>query len=250
MSKQGFAQARQLIREKRYREARSVLETIDHPKSTEWILKLDKLTPQRRISPANIIAGIATVSVSIIVIVAIAILTSGLSSDELAATEAAEIRATLDEFALLEYAQVSAAYTTYCSSVAGRAKGDCDRWAVTVLDARYGDALWCDAEYDWITDTNDFTVCLFLMGISPLGSNTIIDSVTADTLSPADISEITGLNIYCSGWASDEFCRIWSMAYFVDKPDYVVDCRALAPPSRNIFTFESCLQSRGPASRR
>ena len=47
MSKQAFAQARQLIREKRYHEARSILERIDHPKATEWILKLDSLTPRR-----------------------------------------------------------------------------------------------------------------------------------------------------------------------------------------------------------
>ncbi len=250
MSKQGFAKARQLIRDKKYHEARSVLEGIDHPKATEWILRIDKLTSQRRISPANIIAGIATVSVSIMVIVAIAVLTSGLSSDELAATAIAEIRATLDEFALLEYARVSATYTTYCSSVAERNKGDCDRWALTVLDTLYDDALLCDTEYDWITDTNDFTTCLFLMGISPMGSSAVIDPVKADTLSSADISEITGLDRYCSGWASDEFCRIWSIAYFVDKPDYVAGCLTLAPPDENVLTFTSCLQSRGPASRR
>ena len=48
MSKQAFAQARQLIHEKRYREARSVLERIDHPKATEWIMRVDSLAPGRR----------------------------------------------------------------------------------------------------------------------------------------------------------------------------------------------------------
>ena len=43
MSKAKFAAARELIREKRYDEARTILQTIDHPKAQEWEWRLDDL---------------------------------------------------------------------------------------------------------------------------------------------------------------------------------------------------------------
>ncbi len=45
MSKEKFATARQLIEEKNYEAARSVLRTIDHPTAKEWLTKLDNLAP-------------------------------------------------------------------------------------------------------------------------------------------------------------------------------------------------------------
>lgn len=45
MSKEKFATARQLIEEKNYEAARSVLRTIDHPTAKEWLVKLDNLAP-------------------------------------------------------------------------------------------------------------------------------------------------------------------------------------------------------------
>jgi hypothetical protein len=45
MSKAKFAAAKELIDEKKYDEARSILNTIDHPTAREWEAKLDKLDP-------------------------------------------------------------------------------------------------------------------------------------------------------------------------------------------------------------
>lgn len=52
LSKAKFEAARKLIKAGRYSQARSLLETIDHPKAAEWIVKLDQLArrdsqPQR-----------------------------------------------------------------------------------------------------------------------------------------------------------------------------------------------------------
>jgi tetratricopeptide (TPR) repeat protein len=41
-----FIQARELIRDKRYDEARALLREIDHPTAREWLAKLDKLAPE------------------------------------------------------------------------------------------------------------------------------------------------------------------------------------------------------------
>jgi hypothetical protein len=41
-----FIQARELIKDKRYDEARALLREIDHPTAREWLAKLDKLAPE------------------------------------------------------------------------------------------------------------------------------------------------------------------------------------------------------------
>lgn len=43
MSKSKMVAARQLIQEKKYNEAKSILATVDHPTAREWEAKLDKL---------------------------------------------------------------------------------------------------------------------------------------------------------------------------------------------------------------
>ena len=48
MSKAKFEAARELIREKKYDEARAVLEKTDHPKAQEWIWKLDDIEEKEK----------------------------------------------------------------------------------------------------------------------------------------------------------------------------------------------------------
>ncbi len=45
MSKVQLEAAKALIEEKRYAEARALLETIDHPTATKWLSQLDKIAP-------------------------------------------------------------------------------------------------------------------------------------------------------------------------------------------------------------
>lgn len=46
MLKEKFSTAKQLINEKKYSEARSVLKSIDHPTAREWEAKLDRIAPK------------------------------------------------------------------------------------------------------------------------------------------------------------------------------------------------------------
>lgn len=45
MSKAKMQAARELIKEKRYSEARAILETVDHPVAVDWLIRLDEIAP-------------------------------------------------------------------------------------------------------------------------------------------------------------------------------------------------------------
>lgn len=51
MSKQKMLAAKELIKEKRYDEARAILKTVDHPIALEWLQKLDKIAPEKPTTP-------------------------------------------------------------------------------------------------------------------------------------------------------------------------------------------------------
>jgi hypothetical protein len=52
-----FIQARELIRDERYDEARVILRGIDHPKAKEWLAKLDEIAPPAAPSPRDQLAA-------------------------------------------------------------------------------------------------------------------------------------------------------------------------------------------------
>lgn len=41
-------EARQLIAEKRYAEARRILRTVDHPQAAQWLAQLDSRAPEKK----------------------------------------------------------------------------------------------------------------------------------------------------------------------------------------------------------
>lgn len=47
MPPQDIYQARKLIKQKKYEQARQVLLRLDHPTADQWLLKLDKVAPPR-----------------------------------------------------------------------------------------------------------------------------------------------------------------------------------------------------------
>src|SRR4051794_17202967 len=58
MSKAKFEAAKELIDEKRYDEARTILKTIDHPTAAKWLNKLDAIAPQDEVDkPSKPITG-------------------------------------------------------------------------------------------------------------------------------------------------------------------------------------------------
>ena len=46
MSEAKFAAAKELIQEKNYDAARGILKTINDPKATRWLAKLDQISPE------------------------------------------------------------------------------------------------------------------------------------------------------------------------------------------------------------
>lgn len=53
MSKQKILQAKQLMIEKRYDEARAILETVDHPRVEEWLAKLPPQKTKNKTAQSN-----------------------------------------------------------------------------------------------------------------------------------------------------------------------------------------------------
>jgi hypothetical protein len=83
MSNTELSAARDLIQQRRYAEARALLQTINHPTATQWLAKLDQIDPPTRASviaplPArernrSRVSGLSVFSTLVIVILALVI---------------------------------------------------------------------------------------------------------------------------------------------------------------------------------
>jgi uncharacterized protein YoxC len=71
MSKERMLEARQLIQQKRYDEARKILKTVDHPTAREWMRKLDADAPRK--TPLWI-PLFSLVSIAVIIILSVTII--------------------------------------------------------------------------------------------------------------------------------------------------------------------------------
>lgn len=56
-TKEKMQQAQQLIKEKRYDEARAILRTVNHDKAYEWLDKLDKIAPEKVVGSPKLKTG-------------------------------------------------------------------------------------------------------------------------------------------------------------------------------------------------
>lgn len=61
MAKEQMEAARELIKAKRYNEARGILRNVDHPLAQEWLAKIDQLDPPRSSHPLEQSPGVAPV---------------------------------------------------------------------------------------------------------------------------------------------------------------------------------------------
>lgn len=71
MSKTKFLAARELIKEKKYAEARAILNTIDHPTARAWLSKLDELESQPRKQRSQL--GIMVIVILLIVFISLSV---------------------------------------------------------------------------------------------------------------------------------------------------------------------------------
>lgn len=75
MSKAKLLAAKELITEKKYDEARTLLRGIDDPVAKKWLAKLDEIAPQRRRKfPLTLILGSIVVSLIVVVVVGLLLL--------------------------------------------------------------------------------------------------------------------------------------------------------------------------------
>jgi hypothetical protein len=63
MSKAKMEAARELIKDKHYKEARAILQTVDHPTAKEWIAKIDAIAPPKRSGAGQLVALVALIVV-------------------------------------------------------------------------------------------------------------------------------------------------------------------------------------------
>lgn len=85
MSKHQMIIAREMIKEKRYDEARALLKTVDHPTARDWLAKLDKIAPEKTgfslsTIPYSYLIGSGVV-VTLAVVVILLVLTRGPGSN-------------------------------------------------------------------------------------------------------------------------------------------------------------------------
>ena len=69
MSKAKMQAAKELIREKRYEDARAILRDIDHPTAREWLQKINRIAPERKRKMPRKAVAILSLIVLIVVLV-------------------------------------------------------------------------------------------------------------------------------------------------------------------------------------
>ena len=69
MSKQGFEIARALMKAKRYKQARGVLEEMSHPKAQDWIFQIDQLVERQGSKRASVWRFFLLVGIAIFIVV-------------------------------------------------------------------------------------------------------------------------------------------------------------------------------------
>jgi|GEM_PF-2479051 hypothetical protein len=75
MSQERLLQAKKLIQQKRYEEARKLLTTIDHPLARDWLDKLDRITPARK-SSTLLVLLVGGIGLLLLVVVVFAVVSS------------------------------------------------------------------------------------------------------------------------------------------------------------------------------
>jgi hypothetical protein len=63
MSKAKMEAARELIKDKHYKEARAILQTVDHPTAKEWIAKIDAISPPSKSNAGPLVGLVALAAV-------------------------------------------------------------------------------------------------------------------------------------------------------------------------------------------
>lgn len=175
--------------------------------------------------------------------------TNAPTAENATAQAVVQAQATLAWLEAQEQIYVSSALETYCSSVAGRTKGDCRRWADTIINADYEWCKFCYDEYDWIRDRNNFSICLLAKGFAVLGEEAQVTPLDVAGQTPEDIRITANLSVYCGDTHSEDYCLVWSILTYMKRTEEVRQCDERStfccPSSILISEFFNCLSRRG-----
>lgn len=153
MSKAKFDAARELIQEKRYDEARVILQAISHPTARKWLAKLDTIAPpQRRQVGVNrwllvslALFGVALISIAVIVVGVVLFMSLSVGSNK--------------EQLLREY----------CYKVPALGHNDvvafCQNWVADKLASNAPQVEQCYAESNGGQIEGVFGRCMFMSGV-------------------------------------------------------------------------------------
>lgn len=262
MSKAKFAAVKELIDEKKYNEARKLLKTIDHPTARAWEEKLNKIAPESPVATYRwaFVAG----ALGLVGIIAVILIVQGLNSNPAAQlpTVAPSSPPDVTQVALptVESASdanstptlvvddkmiaVDAALQVYCTTTGERAKGDCSRWSVEVIVGNYEGAEICYDEYDWITDTYNFTLCLMTQGIVAVGNYAIVTPFQDSEWSEEGFEIIGLLVAYCGRDGDESYCLAWAATEFREHSATIQQCYDVTRTSDFAVTdFWECLEN-------
>lgn len=234
MSKAKFLAAKELIEQHRYKEARAILKTMDEPLAKDWLRKLEARTQPNK--KRNFIVNIVIGLLIGLLIVTIATVINVRNRNE----QVQVIEATLSALEQQQRIQISAGLTTYCTSVARRSQGNCRRWAEIVTESRFAEAVACDYEYDWIYDTNSYSLCMLTQGVSVMQEDAIVEPLDPESVTAKD-QELTGALIaYCDDQNPADYCFVWALDVYANSKNAVHRCDSNSEGS--ILTFFSCLE--------
>lgn len=149
--KQQFARARQHIDDGDYDKARKVLTQIDHPKATEWIMKIDRISPRAKVS-----LPLWPWLVGVAVIVVLGIGAVLFIQDQNAIREAGQANAEQTRSEREAYVEMTMAFQDALDIeqvVAGE-------MADQLIDAFSADVVICTTVYDYDVQPTRFMECL------------------------------------------------------------------------------------------
>ncbi len=176
MSKAKFIAARELINEKQYDEARSILKTIDHPTATEWLRKLDEIAPhkpntdihpqktwlrtvktsttqvdsnnpsRRNLLKIGVVAGASTLIVAIAILILIPKITN--RGADTPNSESSQSTAQID------------ALVTYCMKYTDSSSNKCTTTAQSLLSDKELSPIIADCIANFAPESDSFNQCI------------------------------------------------------------------------------------------
>jgi len=244
-----IVEARRKLKERDLRHAVALYER----RIMELSDQLDASTsskPRRNTNVQRFVWGLTSLLILVVVVLAAFVFlvdnggqTTGASTAENATAQAVvQAQATLAWLEAQEQIYVSSALETYCSSVAGRTKGDCRRWADTIIDADYEWCKFCYDEYDWIRDRDNFSICLLAKGFAVLGEEALVTPLDIIGQTQEDIQITANLSVYCDDTHSEDYCLVWSILTYMKRSEEIKQCDER---STLISEFFNCLSRRG-----